>query len=266
MTKNFIMMSGLPRSGSSVLGSMLNQHPEIYASTTSPVTDMVMILNENWQTISAALANRHPDQYSNMIAGLIDGAYQHISKTTVVDKNRLWPRNTALMNSVLKKKPKIICTVRSIPEILASYILLINKNKDKISFIDQDLIDSNILVNNKNRCKLLWEKYINHPYTSLRMGINANNADMIFLDYDKIVNHSQNTMDTLCEFIGIEHYKVKLDEMQPMPENDNYHGGLNGLHDVRSIMQRTSPPPEEIIGKELTKLYTDMKLDFWTKI
>jgi len=53
--------------------------------------------------------------------------------------------------------------------------------------------------------------------------------------------------------------------MQPMPENDDYHGGMNGLHDVRSVMKRVSSPPEEVIGKELTKLYTDMKLDFWNK-
>jgi hypothetical protein len=30
-------------------------------------------------------------------------------------------------------------------------------------------------------------------------------------------------------------------------------------------MERVSPEPELVIGKELTKLYTDMKLDFWNK-
>ena len=53
--KQFVMLSGLPRSGSSVLCSMLNQHPDIYASTTSPVIDLIEILNQNWQAISAAL-------------------------------------------------------------------------------------------------------------------------------------------------------------------------------------------------------------------
>jgi hypothetical protein len=169
------------------------------------------------------------------------------------------------MINALGSKPKIICTARSIPEILSSYILLINKNSDKITFVDQDLIDNNLAINNKNRCRILWEKYINHPYTSFRMGYNSFDIDMCIVEYNDIVNNSQYTMNRICEFIGIETYQVDINNMQSMLENDDYHGGLNGLHDVRSVMERVSPEPELVIGKELTKLYTDMKLDFWNK-
>ena len=265
MNKQFIMMSGIPRSGSSVLGSLLNQHPLIHASTTSPVIDLIGIIDDNWNNISAAMADRHPEQYGNIVNGMISGAYHHVEKPIIVDKNRLWPRYDKLMNRVLGSKPKIICTVRSIPEILTSYILLINKNSDKITFVDQDLINNNLPINNKNRCRILWEKYINHPYTSFRIGYNSVDIDMCIVEYDEIVNESQYIMNKICEFIGIETYKVDINNMKPMPENDEYHGGMNGLHDVRSIMKRVSPTPEQVIGKELTKLYTDMKLNFWNK-
>lgn len=265
MKKEFIMLSGLPRSGSSVLTSMLNQHPEFHASTTSPVIDMIEIFNENWPVISNALINPPARQYENMITGLIDGAYEHVSNPVVIDKNRLWPRHGKLMTNVLNHKPKIICTVRSIPEILASYILLINKNSDKITFIDQDLIDNHITINNKNRCKLLWEKYINGPYNSVRIGYNSSDVELCIVDYDDIVNNSQATMDKICNFIRIGSIKVDLLNLQSMDENDNFHGGITGLHDVRPVMQRTSPPAEQVIGRELYKLYTSMKLDFWNK-
>ena len=169
------------------------------------------------------------------------------------------------MTETLGHKPKIICTVRNIPEILASYILLINKNSNKITFVDQELIDSNLPVNNKNRCKLLWEKYINGPYNSVRIGFNSPNINLCIVDYDSIVNYSQETMDKICNFLEINRFLVDLDNLQPMKENDDYHGGMNGLHDVRSIMKRTSPSPELVIGHELTQLYTNMKLDFWNK-
>lgn len=265
MNKQFVMMSGIPRSGSSVLGSLLNQHPLIHSSTTSPVIDLIEIIDNNWNNISAAYVNRHPDQYGNIINGMIAGAYHHIDKPVIIDKNRLWPRHGKLMINALGSKPKIICTARSIPEILSSYILLINKNSDKITFVDQDLIDNNLAINNKNRCRILWEKYINHPYTSFRMGYNSFDIDMCIVEYNDIVNNSQYTMNRICEFIGIETYQVDINNMQSMLENDDYHGGLNGLHDVRSVMERVSPEPELVIGKELTKLYTDMKLDFWNK-
>ena len=143
-------------------------------------------------------------------------------------------------------------------------LLYLDKNPDKITFIDQDLIDSNLPVNNKNRCKLLLEKYINQPYTSLKIGYKSNYADLLIVDYDQIVNNSQDTIDKICDFIGIDRIVVDLNNLQPMDENDAYHGFI-GLHDVRKELKRTSPRPEDVIGKDLAKHYTDMKVDFWNR-
>jgi sulfotransferase len=263
--KNFIMLSGIPRSGSQVLSSLLNQHTEIHASTTSPVIDLICIVNDNWKVISQSLVDQHPKQELNILKGIVQSSYEHIDKPVIVDKNRLWPRYSKLMQDSLGIKPKIICTVRPIPEILSSYILLIRKNKNKITFVDEELFNLKLPINDKNRCRILWEKYINHPYTSLRLGYKSPYNDLCFVTYDEIVNSSQETMDKICKFIGIESQTVNINSLQRMDENDGYHGGLEGLHDVRSVMKKTSGTPEEIIGKELTQLYTNMKLDFWRK-
>lgn len=265
MQKKFFMLSGLPRSGSQVLSSMLNQHPLIHASTTSPLADLLCLVQENWPKISQALLDPHPNQHSNIINGIIQGTYQHLNKPIIIDKNRLWPRLTNITKQVLKDKPKIICTVRNIPDIMASYVILIEKNAPKITFIDQDLIDNGQIVNNKNRCKLLMEKYIGHPYTSLRIGVNSNEADLLFVEYTDIVEQGQTTFNKICDFLEIDRYNLNTENLQPMDENDQYHGGMEGLHHVRSLLSKTSPPPEIVLGKELVKLYTDMHLDFWRK-
>ena len=258
--KTFVMMSGIPRSGSSVLGALLNQHPDIHASTTSPVADLITIVQDNWNNISASLINPPKEQKTNIIDGILEGAYKHIDKPVIVDKNRLWPR----IGAHLDYKFKVIATVRDIPEVLASFILLIEKTPG-VTYVDKDLQDLNLPINTKNRCRILWEKYINHPYTSLRMGFNSNNIEFCILDYDDIVHDSQNTMDTVCEFIGIDTHRVDINNIQSMDENDAYHGGLKDLHLVRSKMERSSPLAEQVIGKDLVRLYTDMKLNFWNK-
>jgi hypothetical protein len=245
---------------------MLNQHPEIYATTTSPVADMVGIFGDQWPAISQALSDPHPDQFKNMLLGLIDGAYKHIDKQVIVDKNRLWPRYTELTRHTFGFKPRIICTVRNIPEILSSYILLIEKNNHKVTYIDQDLIDLGLPINNKNRCRILWEKYITHPYNSLRIGVNSGNAELLFVSYDDIVSKGQLTVNKICDFIGLAHYTLDINNLQRMDENDGFHGGLEGLHDVRSTLKRASPLPEKVIGRELTNLYRNMQLEFWKKL
>lgn len=263
--KQFFMLSGLPRSGSQLLSSILNQHPEIHSTTTSPLADLILIVKDNWTQISQAIINQHPRQFQNMILGLIDGTYRHIEKPIIVDKNRLWPRYTDFMCQVLESKPKIICTVRDIPDILASYIILIEKNQNTVSFVDQDLLNANLPINTKNRSKVLWEKYVYHPYTSLRIGVNSNQADMLFCSYNDIVFNCQSTIDKICDFLKIESFKVDANNLQKMEENDDYHGGLRGLHDVRSKLQKQSPEPEKILGREIVRNYQNMNLDFWKK-
>lgn len=265
MNKTFVMLSGIPRSGSQVLSSMLNQHPLIHATTTSPLVDLLEIVDREWHHLSQAMVNRNPAQFGNMTKGLIDGTYAHIDKPVVVDKNRLWPRHGKLMRSVLGTKPKIIGTVRPIPEVIASYFRLIEKNSHKVTFIDEGLNELGMTINTKNRCKIIWERFVIGPHTSLRMGYNSPDVDLCLVDYDSIVNRSQETMDKICNFIGIESTTVELSNMLPMDENDNFHGGIEGLHHVRPVMQRVSPPAEEVIGKDMAKLYTDMRLDFWNR-
>lgn len=263
--KQFIFLSGVPRSGSQVLSSLMNQHPSITASTTSPLADLLINVGEVWPVISQAMIDRDINQYSNMVRGLMHGAYEHIDKPIIVDKNRLWPRLIKEIKPALGHKPKIIFTVRSIPEILSSYILLIRKSPNKVSFVDQELINASMIVNDKNRCKMLWERFVQHPYTSVKIGLNSNDCEKLVLDYSEIVNDSQKTFDRICDFISVDRFIVDLDNLQQMEENDKYHGGLDGLHEVRKVMQRTSPNPEEVIGHELTKFYTDVNAEFWKK-
>lgn len=263
--KQFIFLSGIPRSGSQVLSSLLNQHPLMHSTTTSPVADLVSIVDENWPNLARQIVNPNAGQHGNIIRSVLNGAYEHVEKPIIVDKNRLWPRFIPTLLAAFNSRPKIICTVRDIPSVLASYILLIRKNSNKVSFIDRDLIELKLPINDKNRCKIVWERYVQHPYTSLRMGYNSQQADLLFLTYEQIVDDSQNTFNRVCEFVGIETIRVDTGQLQRMDEHDEFHGGLDGLHEVRSVMKKVSPPPEQVIGHELTNLYRNMKLDFWNK-
>ena len=265
MNKQFTFLSGIPRSGSQVLSSLLNQHPKLHSTTTSPLAELSSIIIEAWPRLSLQVKKRNSEQLGNMLNGMFQGTYEHIEKPIIVDKNRLWPRFIKEVSITLKQKPKIICTVRNIPDVIASYLLLIRKNNDRITFIDQDLLNNNIVINDKNRCKLILEKYIMHPYTSLRIGYNSIDAELLILDYNEIVHDSQNVFNKVCDFIGIEYIHVNLNELQPMDENDEYHGGLNGLHEVRPVMQKISPSADTVLGQELFNHYKNMKLEFWKK-
>lgn len=262
--KDIVFLSGLPRTGSTVLCSILNQSSEIYATTTSPVADMASIIMEKWNQLTGAMVDRHPKQYSNIILHTISGAWEHVDKKIVVDKSRLWPRLVPHYHAATGIRPKIICTVRNIPEILASYVLLTEKNPSG-NFVDDLLVEAGLTPNTKNRCKIALEKFIQYPYNSLKIGYNSGVADMYFVDYNDIVVDPQGVVNSICGFIGCKPFTVDSSNISPMDENDEYHGGMEGLHSLRPVLARTSPPPTEVIGYELTRQYSSMQLEFWKK-
>lgn len=261
--REVVFLSGLPRTGSTVLASMLNQHPGVHATTTSPVADLVASTIEVWPNISRALINPDKRQVGGILSGIINGAHQHIAKGFVIDKNRLWPRLAGSIYETTGKKPKIICTVRSITEIMASYIILADANGRGKTFIDRDILASGLQITTKNRCEVLLQKYIRHPYDSLRIGCNSGSADMLMLEYSEICSAGQAVVDKICKFIECSPYTVNTGNLQSMDENDEWHGGIKGLHYVRQTLGRTSPPPEAILGRELVDYYNSMKLEFW---
>ena len=51
MTKKIFFLAGLPRSGSTVLGSILSQHPEIAVTPTSPLLDLLCYTNQAFNEV-----------------------------------------------------------------------------------------------------------------------------------------------------------------------------------------------------------------------
>ena len=125
MNKTLHFLSGLPRSGSTVLAAILNQNPMTHVSTTSGLVQALDGLANTWH--SAGLLNQN-DPTRNKLAqtmrGMIDAFYEDTDKPIVIDKSRGWPISTIMsaMTQVLDRQPKIIATVRSIPDCAASFV------------------------------------------------------------------------------------------------------------------------------------------------
>lgn len=263
MDHELILLSGLPRSGSTVLTSLLNQHPEVHATTTSPVLGMVLNFGANWENqVQHQVEDRNEQQKLDMQREMLLSAHDHFNKPYVVDKNRGWPMHIKLVEELLGYSPKVICTVRDMPSVLASFVTLANKNLDD-NFIDNQLKQTGFAVNNTNRCRLLWRSgTVGEGWEAFRSGYNYYRDKMLILEYDEIVSDPLGVMNQIEEYLGLDHYKYDINNLKTMEEKDELHG-LKGLHDIRPSIKKTSRPPEEIIGHGLTQLYNEMKLDFW---
>lgn len=121
-------ISGLPRSGSTLLSALLRQNPRFHASMTSPVGSLVtMLLRQMSQENETALFIDDA-QRLRILRSCVDAYYWDIHPQKMVfDTNRVWASKLPTV-SRLFPEAKMICCVRSPAWVLDSLERLVRRN------------------------------------------------------------------------------------------------------------------------------------------
>jgi sulfotransferase len=254
--KKLFFLSGLPRSGSTLLGSILSQHPKLQATPTSPLADLLCLIDESFSKLDFQYTYDKESITYNTYNSVLNNFYNHIEKPYVLDKHRGWSRNIGSIEKFLHQTPKIIATNRKISEVLASYILLIQRNNEADNFVDAHLRREGKLITTDNRIECLWKNYVCDPYESLVYGLQHNPQNIHLVDYNELIQKPEKSIEKIYEFLEIESHSHDFSHiLNTCAEDKDYAWGIDNLHKIRPKLQRTSPPPEEVIGEENTKLY-----------
>ena len=129
MMKQFVALSGLPRTGSTLLSSILSQNPEIHAEGNSAVCQLMWDMQQSVANSEQIKAN-NKDLINKLVKPIPETYYSDVKKPIVVDKCRSWtlPANMEILNRYFNNKPKVIVLVRPLVEIVASFMSLRKKN------------------------------------------------------------------------------------------------------------------------------------------
>lgn len=254
--KTLFFLSGLPRSGSTLLGSILSQHSEIQVTPTSPLSDLLCLIDESFSKLDIQYTYDKENITTNTYKALLENFYNHIEKPYVIDKHRAWTRNLQSVYRFTGKSPKVIATNRRVSEIISSYISLIEKNQQDDNFIDNHLRQHHLPINTDTRVECLWKNYVSDPYESLVFGLQHFRNNIHLVDYNDLVNNPEKEMNKIYEFLEISSHQHDFSNiLNTCAEDKDHEWGLNHLHTIRPKLQKTSRTPEEIIGKENTLLF-----------
>ena len=124
--KEFFFISGLPRSGSTLLSAILRQNPDFYADISSPVQSLVA---STINVITGSESNHliDEDRRKHILLSLFNSYYESVDQPTVFDTSRGWTAKTSLLKALFPQT-KIICCVRDLPWILDSFERIATKN------------------------------------------------------------------------------------------------------------------------------------------
>ena len=253
--KSYYFISGLPRSGSTLLSGILKQNPDFYADIASPVQGLtgtsidVITSGEN-------NLNTTEDQRKNLMYGVFDGYYKHIDKPVIFDSSRDWTKKTPFLKALFPYT-KILCPVRDIVSILNSFEVLFNKNYFYTKQINEKIFSENIFI----RIQELFQREISNYYSFLLEGYALNPEMIMLIEYENLCKTPEKTMREVYEFLEKPYYYHDFENVEYYNENFDKSCNLKDLHTVKRKVEYN--PPRCILPPEIVQKYNEMNMEFW---
>lgn len=245
--RKYHFISGMPRSGSTLLAAILRQNPRFHAGMSSPVASLFegIIGQVSAGTELSPMVNA--EQRATILRGLFESYYSDRDEDVVFDTNRAWTANLpALMQ--LFPDTKLICTVRDVAWVLDSMERQYRDN----AFEHTRLFNSpaeRATVYTRLEALAGANRLVGFSWQALREACWSDYADrLVMVDYDILTARPADVIKLLYDFIGEEPFDHDFDNViYDAPEFDTQLG-LKDLHTVRKKVEpqsrRTILPPD----------------------
>lgn len=215
-------LSGLPRTGSTLLTSILSQNPALHTQGNSAMCQLMWDMQVSCQNTEQI--ENSPEITDRLISAIPNIFYKDIDKH-IIDKCRTWtlPANLELIDKYITKSPKIIVMLRPVVEIVKSFIYIrtLNGWEDP----EYGLLDN-------------ATDPIMRPLGGVLYSRTINEGQFLYLSYKDLISSPQSTIDKIYDFCGWERFQHKFKDIHnPTPENDSVLNML-GLHDIRPTIEK----------------------------
>jgi sulfotransferase len=265
MEKNYYFLSGLPRSGNTLLSALLNQNPEIYSSPISPVATYMSELSRYSFIEQSARNKEYSYRTDNVLKEVINSFYSDVDKKHIIDRERTWglPDNLDLIKKHITPTPKIIFTVRDILEIIASFILL-----DENFLKNEAFKKNHISFSYRSALDVACDSYMSldgkmdYALNALSSAFAPENKGMFHIvEYNDLVLNPEKTMKDIYNFLEIDAFEHNFNKIEKVETDDDLAVGLpKDLHSIKETLSK-SLTNSDILSDYIRHKYSNM--EFW---
>lgn len=253
--KKYYFISGLPRSGSTLLSAILKQNPAFHASISSQLLSHVRSTIEVGNFGNKIEVDQ--DRIKRIIYSTFDAFYADNSKPVIFDTNRLWTNLLPSLNNLFPYT-KIICCVRDINWVIDSFERLHQKNPYAISTVYPASVDSNAYTRSQS---LMVENtgIIRAPYDGLKSAMTGMYKNMMMLvEYELLCKNPEGMMRAIYDFIDQPYYQHDFDNVESSYDEYDAEINMKGLHTTRRKVEWI--PRQFILPPDILNQYSNLEV------
>jgi len=253
-------ISGLPRSGSTLLSALLRQNPRFHASITSPVGRIFCAVQEATSQSNESAVFLNDQTRYRLLESIFHCYYENCACDVKFDTNRLWTTKLPILKTIFPYSKMLAC-VRDPAWIIDSIESLLRETPQLsglFGFHSEGTLFSRV------ETLIAKDGLLGFAYDGLREAVYGPYRENIALvRYESLVEHPHNTMAAIYAFLGEKYAEGQHDfehVIQP-PGLKEFDArlGTPGLH---RVYYKVRPPTDVIqIPPDLVKRFRAMA--FW---
>lgn len=254
MDKKYHFITGLPRSGSTLLSSILKQNPRFHASITDPLATLVKGVIESSQDGPGMKSEVPIDRRKNMVKYLIDGYYHDVNKPVCFNTNRAWTLLAGVTRDIYPKSKHIVC-VRDINWILDSFELAHRRNPLSTNTVTGGLSGT---VYSRMEALMTETGVVGFPYVGIKQAITGPEQPLLFLlEYDQLCKNPDEIMRALYAFIDEPFFQHDFNNVEASWDEYDAEIGIK-LHEVKKRVEYK--PRKFILPPDILNKYQNMEV------
>ena len=246
--------SSLPRAGSTLLQNILAQNPDMYATPTSGVLELVYAARSNYSS-SPEFKAQDPELMKNGFLSFckegMKGFYEGITdKKYVIDKSRGWGIHYDFLNQIVGE-PKIVCMVRDLRDIYTSMEKNFRKNQHK----DFGIVNHSDLKGTSTPKRIdIWANSqpvgmaIERLQEIFRQGINEN---ILFIKYEDLCLYPDLIMKKIYDYFEIPYFEHNFDNIEQITKEDDEVYGIFGDHKIKKTLELIPSDAQKVLGSDI---------------
>lgn len=230
--RRYHFISGLPRSGTTLLSAILRQNPRFHADMSSPVGGLFSTLLSEMSARNEGAVFIDNAQRQRILKGLFDNYYADHGEEVIFDTNRLWCSKLSSLK-ILFPESKVIACVRNVAWIIDSIEHLVQKNAFEPSSIFN--YQSGGTVYTRANGVAGSDGLVGFAYDALKQAIYGEEAPgrLLLVRYESLTQDPRATLKAIYDFLEEPAFAHDFEHIEYDDRGFDAKAGTPGLHAVR---------------------------------